>query len=148
MTQPAAGERGAAMVLALGVIAVLTVLALVVVSIVVSEKRTALADFSNTRSFYSADAAAEAGVNWVSRQTAPPPIVDASSNVRVANTYTALSADHQYMYNVQYVTKRPRAGWGVEFKDYEYSIQATGASALASQSAIELHTTLLFKEGY
>ena len=148
MTSHTADERGAAMVLALGVIAVLTVLALVVVSIVVTEKKTALADYSNTRSFYSADAAAEAGVSWVRRQTIPPPMVDGNSNVLVQNTYTSLSSDHLYKYNVQYVAKRPRAGWGMEFKDYEYSVQATGTSALASESAIELHTTLLFREGY
>ncbi len=88
MTPRTASERGAAMVLVLGVLAVLTVLAMVVIAIVASEKRTALSEYSNTRSFYSADAASEAGVNWLQREYSPPPLVDSLSHVYVSTAYT------------------------------------------------------------
>lgn len=148
MTQRLASERGAAMVMALGVLAVLAVLALVVLSVVVSEKKTALSDYSGNRSFYAADAATEAAVNWIRRQSIPAPIVDASSNVFVANGYTSLSADHRYKHDIQFVRRRLRPGWSVEYKDYEYRISATGASAQASESAIEVSATRLYREGY
>ena len=148
MTQPNASERGAAMVLALGVLAVLAVLALIVVGIVVSEKSAALFDYSSTRSFYSADAASEAGVHWISRQGTPPALLDAQSNVLVSNAYTSLSNDHRYRCDIQFVRKRPRPGWSLEYKDYEYSVAATGASAQQSQSAITLGATRLYREGY
>ena len=136
------------MVMALGVLAVLAVLAMVVVAVVVSEKKTALFDYSGSRSFYSADAATEAGANWILQQSAPPPVVDANSNVFVAAGYTALSNDHSYKYDVQFIRKRPRPGWSIEYKDFEYAVSATGASAQGSQSAIQLGATRLYREGY
>jgi Tfp pilus assembly protein PilX len=148
MTRHDASERGSVMVLALGVLAVLAVLALVVVAIVVAEKKATLADYSGNRSFYSADAATEAGANWILRQPTPPPLIDAQSNVFVSAAYTSLSNDHRYKFDVQYVSKRPRPGWSVEYKDYEYRVQATGASAQQSESAIQLGATRLYREGY
>jgi Tfp pilus assembly protein PilX len=136
------------MVMAIGALAVLAVLALVVVAIVVSEKKTALADYSGSRSFYSADAATEAGVNWIRNQTTPAPLVDAFSNVFVATGFTALSTDHSYKYDIQFVRKRVRAGWSVEYKDYEYNVTATGASSQGTQSSIVVGATRLYREGY
>jgi Tfp pilus assembly protein PilX len=148
MTGRVDNERGAAMVLAIGALAVLAVLALVVVAIVISEKQTALADYTGSRSFYSADAASEAGVNWIKKQTIPPPIVDASSNVLVSTAFTTLSTDHSYKFDVQFVRKRVRPGWSVEYKDYEYRVTATGASVQGSQSAVDVGVTRLYREGY
>lgn len=136
------------MVLALGVLAVLAVLALIVVAIAVSEKHTELSDYAGTRSFNSADAATEAGVNWLLLQQNPPPLIDAQSNVFVAAGYTSLSTDHRYKYDVQYRSKRVRSGYSVEYKDYEYRVQATGASSQQSLSAVELGATRLYREGY
>lgn len=148
MSQRMAGERGSAMVLAIGVLAILSVLALVIVAVVVSEKQTQLADYSGTRSFYSADAATEAGVNWIRKQAIPPPLIDANSNVFVAGGYTALSTNNQYKYDIQYVRKQIRPGWSVEYKDYQYRVTATGASAQTAESSIEVGASRLFREGY
>lgn len=141
-------ERGTAMVLAIGVLAVLAVLALVVVAIVMAEKKTALSDYSASRSFYSADAATEAGVNWIRRQAVPAAIVDTASSVFVSNGYTALSSDHRYKFDVQYVDKRMRPGWSVEYKDYAYTVTATGASAQSAKADISVGATRLYREGY
>ena len=136
------------MLLVLGVLAALAVLAMVVMSITTSEKRTQFAEYSNNRAFYSADAAGEAGVAWIRRQGNPPVLVDSLNHVSVAGAYTALSTDHLYQYDVRYVRKRFRAGWGVEYKDYEYTVDAVGASAQQSESDIELKATRLYREGY
>ena len=148
MTRHTDNERGSAMVMALGVLAVLAVLAVVVVAIVVSEKKTSLYDYSGSRSFYSADAATEAGANWILLQPAPPPVVDGSQHVFVAAGFTSLSTDHQYKYDIQFVRKRPRPGWSIEYKDFEYGVSATGASAQGSQANVQMGATRLYREGY
>lgn len=148
MKQRPDSERGSALVLAIGVMAVLAILALVIVAVVVSEKKTALADFSGMRSFYSADAASEAGVNWLRNQSIPPQIIDVNNNVFLSGGYTALSTNNQYKFDIQYQRKAVRPGWSIEYKDYTYAVTATGASAQSSQSAISLGVTRLYREGY
>ena len=65
-------ERGSAMVMALGTMMILAVVALSIVAIVTAEKRTGFSAYAGARSFYSADAATEAGVNWMRHQYSPP----------------------------------------------------------------------------
>jgi len=148
MNRDTTRERGAAMVLVLGVLAALAVLAMVVMAIVVTEKRTSSTEYANDRSFYSADAAGEAGVAWIRRQGNPPTLVDSLNHVSVATGYTNLSSDHQYKYDVRFVTHRFRPGWSVEFMEYEYAVEAKGSSVQQSESAVELGVTKAFKEGY
>jgi Tfp pilus assembly protein PilX len=148
MTHRLEDQRGSAMVMALGAIAVLAVVAIAVVAIVVAEKRTGFSEYAGTRAFYSADAASEAGVNWIRHQYSPPATVDSLSHVQVQNSYTTLASSNRYKYDVTYVGKRYRPGWSVEFKDYEYRVDASGASAQQSQSAIEVKATRLYREGY
>jgi len=147
MKQPS-NERGSAMVLAIGVLAVLAVLAMVIVAVVVSEKRTNMADYSGTRSFYSADAATEAGINWILNQVTPPPTLDAANNVFVPGAFTNLGTNGKYEYNIQFIQKQIRPGWSVEYKDYTYVITATGASTQNSQSQMLVGATRLYREGY
>jgi Tfp pilus assembly protein PilX len=148
MTTRTNDERGAAMVLVLGVLAALAILALVVMNITVSEKKTEANDYANNRSFYSADAASEAGVAWIRRQSNPPSLVDTLNHVSLSTAYTALADEDRYKYDVKYVRKRFRPGWSVEYKDYEYLVEARGASAQQTEAAVELGATRLFREGY
>jgi len=141
-------ERGSAMVLALGVLVVLAVLALSVMALAVGEKVTMLTDYSGNRSFYSADAATEAGVNWIRNQSIPPALLDSLNDVFQAGAFATLTTNNQYKFSVQYTGKRVRPGWSLQYKDYAYSVQATGASAQSSQSAIQLDATHLYSEGY
>jgi len=148
MTPSTRNERGSAMLMALGALTVLAVIAMVVLAVVITEKRTAQSDYSGARSFYSADAASEAGVHWVRHQYTPPAVVDTLNHVRVTNTNTVLAASNGYRFNVTYVRKRYRAGWSTEFKDYEYTVDAVGQSAQQSESDIEVKATRLYREGY
>ena len=148
MTIRTSDERGFAMVMALGTLMILAIIALAMVAIVVAEMRTGSSEYAGARSFYSADAATEAGVNWIRHQYAPPAVVDTSSNVRVADTYTTLANNNRYKFDVRYVRRRYRPGFSVEYKDYEYRVDAVGASAQQSLSNVELQATHLYKEGY
>jgi Tfp pilus assembly protein PilX len=136
------------MVMALGTLVVLAVIAVSIVAVVSSEKRTGFSEYSGARSFYSADAATEAGVNWIRHQYTPPTPLDSLNRVRVANTYTDLAPSNQYRYDVQYIRKRYRSGWSIEYKDYEYHVDAVGASAKQAQTNVELRATRLYREGY
>ena len=147
MHQNPSSERGSAMVFALGVLTVLALLALIILSVVAANKRTESADYANNRSFYSADAASEAGVQWIHYQNSPPPLVD-TAYVSVSTAYTQLAGDHQYKYNVRYVSKSFRPGWPPEFKDYRYVVEATGASTQQTKSGVEVMAARLFREGY
>lgn len=148
MTLRTTNERGAAMVLVLGALVVLAILALVAMNITLSEKKTESVDYVNNRSFYSADAASEAGVAWIRRQAHPPSLVDTLGHVSVSAAYTTLADEDRYKFDVKFVRKRFRPGWGVEYKDYEYVVEARGVSAREAESAIELGATKPFKEGY
>jgi Tfp pilus assembly protein PilX len=148
MTCESRNERGSALVFAIGVMAVLAVLALVITSVVINEKRTSSAEYAYNRAFYSADAASEAGVHWIRGQLSPPATVDTVNNVRVSTGPATLSANHSYEFGVQYVTKQFRPGWSVEYKDYVYRVEATGSSSQSSQAAMQVNATRLYREGY
>lgn len=141
-------ERGSAMVMALGALTILAVIAVVIVAIVMSEKRTAFSDYTGARSFYSADAASEAGVNWLEHQYTPAAVVDTSNNVFRADTFTTIGEQDGYRFNVQYIRKRYRAGWSTEYKDYEYRVDATGQSAQQAAANVRVGATRLYREGY
>jgi Tfp pilus assembly protein PilX len=147
MTVDPKHERGAAMVLALGVLAVLAILAIVIVTVVVSEKRTASSAYALDRAFYSADAATEAGVNWLHGQLSPPATVDTANTVRAQGS-VVLTADHSYQFGVKYVTMQYRPGWSVEYKDYIYRVEASGTSVQQSQAALQVNAMRLYREGY
>lgn len=141
-------ERGSTMVLALGAMAVLAVIAIVVMSIVIAEKRASSSQYANDRAFYSADAAGEAGVHWIRNQLSPPALVDTSNAVRAPSGYTALGDDHFYDFGVDYVGKQFRPGWSVEYKDYIYRVETTGRSGQQSNAALEFNATRLYRGGY
>jgi len=148
MKQTLDHERGSAMVLAIGVLAVLAVMAIVIVAMVSGEKKTAQAEYSQDRSFYSADAASEAGVNWIHNEYSPAALVDSLNDVYVNNTYANLPNNSRYLFNIQYLGKQFRPGWSSEYKDYVYRISANGASAQQSQAAVTVDATRLYREGY
>lgn len=147
MTAPNS-ERGSALVFAVGIMAVLAVLALVVATIVIREKRTAASHYAYDRAFYSADAASEAGIHWIRSQLAPPAAVDSLNHVRVSAAPDTLTPDHTFEFEVQYAGKQFRPGWSTEFKDYIYRVAANGTGAANSSAALEVNATRLFREGY
>jgi hypothetical protein len=147
-TTPMQNERGSVMVLVLGIVAALTGMALIVVAIASSDKWTSFFEYTNTRAFYSADAASEASLGWLRTQASPPPILDGNRRVRTGAGFIALGADHGYKSDIKFVRKRFAPGWSLEYKNYEYDIEADGASARESEAAVDVRAMRLFKEGY
>lgn len=141
-------EDGSAMIMALGALAILAVIAIAVVAIVIAEKRTGFSEYAGSRSFYSADAASEAGVNWVRHQYSPPAVLDSVRHVHMDSTYTTMATNNRYKFDVTYVRKRYRSGWSNEYKDYEFKVDASGASTQQTQTAVEVRATRLYREGY
>ncbi len=149
MKHTLADERGSALILAIGVLVVLAAIAGVIVSIAISEKKSQSATYTGSRAFYSADAAGEAGINWIRTQPSPPGLLDAQKNVFLSGGYIPLNPTHSYKFDVQYVGKHFRPGWDAEYyKDFEYRIDANGASVQQSESAVEVSALRLYKEGY
>jgi hypothetical protein len=141
-------DKGIAMVTALAFITCLALLAAIIIAVAISEKWTSSNEYAHGRSFYSADAASEAAVNWLRSQNSPPIIVDGENHVYVPNGYTELNNDHRYQFEITYVRKINRPGWGSEYKDFEYDIRAVGSTSQESESEIAVQARRLFKEGY
>lgn len=148
MTTRCSNERGSAIVLVLGLVALLAVAAVIVVMLASSDKWSAFSEYTHSRAFYSADAASEASLNWIRQQGSPPPMVDSLNNVRVAAGFDTLGGDHAYKADIRFVRKRFRPGWSLEYKDYEYAVEAEGASVRQSEAAVDVRATRLYREGY
>lgn len=148
MKLPLADERGSALILAIGVLVVLAAIAVVIVSVAVSEKKSQFATYTHSRAFYSSDAAGEAGINWIRIQPSPPGLLNAAKDVYLSGAYVPLTPTHSYKFDIKYVRKHFRPGWGLEYKDFEYLIDADGASVQQSESAVEVNALRLYKEGY
>ncbi len=141
-------NKGIAMVVMLVFITCLALLAVIIVSVSIAEKKTVQNDYTSMRSFNSADAGTEAAVNWLRLRPTPPELVDADKHVFIPQDYTELSGDHRYQFEITYDRKRIRPGWGTQYKDFEYEILGMGESSQDSESEVALHAKRLFKEGY
>lgn len=78
----------------------------------------------------------------------PPGLIDVQNHVYVAGSFTPLTTGNSYKYDIQFLRKHFRPGWSLEYKDFEYLVDADGASVQQSEAAIEVDATRLFKEGY
>jgi len=141
-------ENGYTMVLALSFITALALLAAIIVGVATTEKQTTANETTHARAFYSADAGGEHAVNWLRLQQSPPAEVDGAGHVFVPTGYTSLYGSNNYRYDITYRGKQWRPGWGIEYKDFQYEIEADGESASNSEAAVELNALRLYREGY
>ncbi len=148
MINPIQGEKGFAMITALAFIAILAVIATVSIWIAGSEKKVSFSSETHQGSFYAADAGGEAGINWLRTQPNPPDFIGTTKDVYNQATYTDLDDNQQYKFDMTYVRKKPRPGWSIEYKDFDYLVLSDGSSTNNSQSQLELTLSRLFKEGY
>lgn len=141
-------RRGFALVTTLLIILVLSVIAVGAAWLASTEKRVSFAEGVHIRATFAADAGGEAGINFLRLAADPPPIIDFADFLVRSEGATAVQGSQNYAYNAHYVRKRPRPGWGVNFRDYDYRIDSQGAASVAGQSGVELIASRLFKEGY
>jgi Tfp pilus assembly protein PilX len=147
---PANSRReGFALVSALLIILVLSIIGLGAGLLAGSEKRCSFAECVHARALCSADAGGECAINFLRLSADPPLMVD--TETRIVNTVapTTLEGSQQYAYACRYLGQRPKPGWGIEYLDYDYAVDASGASASEGRSDVALVISRLFyQEGY
>ncbi len=146
-TKPA-NREGFAMVTTLLMVLVLSVMAVGVVWIATSEKKTVFAESVHVQSLFSADAGSEAGINFIRVSDSPPQIQDFNNMTVRSVGETGIAGSQTYDYSCQYVTKRPRPGWGVEYLDYDYQVMSHGTASRNGESGVQVVVSRLFREGY
>ena len=141
-------RRGFAMVTTLLVVLVLSVIALGAAWLASSERKTTFAEGAHIRAVLSADAGSESAINFIRVSDRPPRINDFGTMVVDTKGETALDGSQTYSYNCRYVNKRPKPGWGMEYLDYDYNVDAQGQASTQGQSSVSVLVSRLFKEGY
>ncbi len=147
-TSKKVGREGFALVTTLLMVLVLGVIAIGVVWIANSEKKTAFAEQVHVTSVFSADAGGEAGINFVRVADTPTQIQDFGTMSVGSIGDTGLQGSQSYDYDCRYVQKRPKPGWGVDYLDYDYRINSHGEAGQSGQSDVAVIVSRLFKEGY
>jgi hypothetical protein len=145
---PQPGREGFALVATLLIILVLTVIAVGASWLASSEGKVTTAESVHTRALFSADSGGEAAINFIRLADDPPPIIDfADLTVRTQGA-TAIDAGQRYQYGCRFVRKRPKAGWGTDYLDYEYAVNAAGTTGAQGNSAVQVVAARLYREGY
>ena len=148
-TNPGAPNReGFAMVTTLLVVLILSVLAVGVAWIASSEKKTTFAESVHVRSVYSADAGSEAAINFIRLSDVPPSYQDFATKLVRNQGQTGLQGSQTYDYRAFFLRRLPKAGWGFEYLDYDYRINAHGTASRLGESGVELIVSRLYREGY
>ncbi len=143
-------REGFAMVTTLLVVLILSVLAVGVAWIASAEKKTTFAEGVHVASVFAADAGGEAGINFIRISDSPPTINDfGTMNVRnQGETVLEAEGSKAYSYNADYLTKRPKPGWGVDYLDYDYRIGSRGTASQNGVSGVTVVVSRLYREGY
>jgi type II secretory pathway component PulK len=148
ISRTASSRDGFAMVTALLVVLVLSVLAVGAAWLATSEKKTASAEATHLRSVFSADAGGEAAINFVRTSNTPPQILDFGTMAVRSQATTALEGSQQYNYDVNFNRRAPKPGWGPEYQDFDYRIAALGQASRTGESGVQVVVSRLFKVGY
>lgn len=142
------GREGFALVTTVLVVLILSVLAVAVAFIASAEKKTSFAEGVHVSSVFSADAGGEAAINFLRTSPTPPRIVDFADNTVRDQGTTALHGSQSFDYDTQFLTKRLKPGWGMDYLDYDYQIGSRGTASIKGESAVNVVASRLFKEGY
>lgn len=148
MKNKTVNREGFAMVTTLLVVLVLSVLAVGVVWLASSEKKTTFAEGVHVAAVFAADAGGEAGINFIRVSDSPPAITDfGTMDVRNQGS-TTLEGSQAYSYDATYLQKRPKPGWGIEYLDYDYRLGSRGTASRQGESGVDVVVSRLYREGY
>ena len=141
-------REGFALVTTLLIVLVLGVLALGVVWIASSEKKTSFAEGVHVAAVFAAVAGGEAGINFIRVSDAPPTITNfGTMNVRDQGE-TALVGTQTYSYDATFLRRQMKPGWGLEYLDYDYRIGSQGSASQSGSSNVDVVVSRLYREGY
>lgn len=142
-------REGFALVSALLIVLVLAIIGLGAGLLAKSEKRCSFAESVHARALCSADAGGECAINFLRLAEDPPLMESAETQLVSTVALTPLEGSQQYAYSCRYVGQRPKPGWGIEYLDYDYAVDASGAAAREGHSDVALVVSRLFyQEGY
>jgi hypothetical protein len=141
-------REGFAMATTLLIILALTVIAVAAAWMATSEKKTSFAEGVHMEAVYSADAGTEASINFLRLSDVPPTIINPADLTVRNQGDTPVNGDQSFSYVCQFMNKRQKPGWGIEYLDYDYGITSQGEAATQGRSAIQLVASRLFREGY
>jgi type II secretory pathway pseudopilin PulG len=134
-------REGFAMVTALLVVLVLSVLAVGATWLASSEKKTTVAEALHVRSVFAADAGSEAGINFIRNSESPPMRTHSVDETAIEGTQT-------YSFDAAFDGREIRPGWGDDYFDYDYRIAALGEAGRTGQSGVAVVVARLYKKGY
>ncbi len=141
-------QEGFALVTSLLIVLVLSVIALAAVMLSSTEKRSTFAEGVHMTAVFSADAGSEAAIHFLRMSDTPPKIIDQADNVVHALANESLEGPQEFDTEAQYVRRRPKAGWGTQFVDYDFRVESSGRAAADGRSDVDLVASRLFREGY
>ncbi len=141
-------REGFALVTTLLMVLVLGVLAVGVVWMASSEKKTSFAEQVHVNSVFAADAGGEAGINFVRLSDGPPQNVDYSTNIVTSVGETGMGGSQSYEYDCLFNGRHLKPGWGLDYFDFDFRIQSHGEASTQGQSDVEVMVSRLFKQGY
>lgn len=142
-------REGFALVSALLIVLVLAVIGLGAAWLASGERRCSFADSVHTRALLSADAGGEAAINFLRLSEEPPLVTDYVSLTVQSVGDTPLEGSQDYAYSCRFLGQRPKPGWGIEWLDFEYGVDARGGASTEGRSDVEMIVSkLYYQEGY
>jgi competence protein ComGC len=141
-------REGFALVTSLLIILVLSLIAVAAVILSSTEKQTSFAESVHNSAVFSADSGGEAAIHFLRQSDSPPRIIDFVDGTVHTEDDEQVMASQEFDYECQYVRKRPKPGWGVNFLDYDYRVESEGRASTHGRSDVDLVASRLFREGY
>lgn len=155
-------REGFALVTALLVVLVLSILAVGVAWLAGTEKKTSFAEAIHIESVFTADAGGEAAINFLRTSDTPPIILDPANQLVRNQGSTHLHDSQNYDYMAYYSGPasggEPLPGWDPEkYREFEYDVDthgeidpdgAAGAARAIGNSNISMVVGRLYQVGY
>lgn len=124
-------REGFALVTALLVVLVLSILAVGVAWLAGTEKKTSFAEGVHIEAVFTADAGGEAAINFLRTSETPPIILDTANNLVRNQGSTLLHDSQSYEFEAYYAGPasggEPLPGWDPEkYREFEYDVDTHG----------------------
>jgi len=144
-------REGFAMVTTLLIVLILSVLAVGVVWMATSEKKTAFAEGVHVASVFAADAGGEAGINYIRLSDSPPIITNFGSGEVRSQGSTTIEGSSSYSYDAFLLPPNEgayRPGWARDYRDFNFQIGSRGSASQKGDSGVDVVVSRLYKRGY
>ena len=141
-------REGFALVTSLLIILVLSLIAVGAVILSTTEKRTSFAESVHNSAVFSADSGGEAAIHFLRMRDTPPKIIDFAVGTVRTESGEAVMNSQEFDFECRFDGKIPKPGWGVNYLDYDYRVEAEGRAAAQGRSDVDLVASRLFREGY